>query len=98
MTQHGNRNKIFSFEISMKICFKNTAKPYQNQKKLKYEQVCCTYIPKTGYLHDKTKISKANLRVNYLMLKMLQKTIYLASPDLGQVTKFIPKIQNFKCA
>ena len=23
----------------MKICFKNTAKPYQNQKKLKYEQV-----------------------------------------------------------
>ena len=25
----------------MKICFKNTAKPQQNQKKLKYEQVYC---------------------------------------------------------
>ena len=27
----------------MKICFKNTAKPYQNQKKVKYEQVYPTY-------------------------------------------------------
>ena len=29
--------------------------------------VQCTYIPKTAYFHDKTKISKANLRVNYLL-------------------------------
>ena len=35
--------------------------------------------------------SNANLEANYLMLKMLQKAIYLASPDLGQVTKFNPK-------
>ena len=32
----------------------------------------CTYIPKTDYFQDKRKISQANLRVNYLMLKMLQ--------------------------
>ena len=25
----------------MKICFKNNVKPYQNQKKVKYEQVYC---------------------------------------------------------
>ena len=32
-----------------------------------------TCTPKTGYFQDKTKISKANLRVNYyLLLKLLQ--------------------------
>ena len=25
----------------------------------------CTYTPQTGYFHDKSKISKANLGVNY---------------------------------
>ena len=31
-----------------------------------------TWIPKTGYFHDKTKISTANIRVNYyLLLKIL---------------------------
>ena len=44
----------------------------------------------------KQKSSKANLRVHYLMLKTLQKTKYLDFPDLGQVTKFYPKIQDFK--
>ena len=44
----------------------------------------------------KQKSSKANLRVHYLMLKMLQKTLYLDFPDLGQVTKFNPKMQDFK--
>ena len=58
--------------------------------------VQCTYIPKTGCFHDKTKISEANLRMNYLMLKMLPKTIYLAFPDLGQIIKFNHKMQNFK--
>ena len=37
------------------------------------------HIPKTGYFHDKKKSSKANLRVNDLMLKMLQKAMYLDS-------------------
>ena len=44
----------------------------------------------------KQKSSKANLQVHYLMLKMLQKAMYLDFPDLGQVTKFNPKIQDFK--
>ena len=39
------------------------------------------HIPTTGYFHDKTKIFKANLRVNDLMQKMLQKEMYLDSPD-----------------
>ena len=36
------------------------------------------HIPKTGYFHDKTNIFKGKLQV---MLKMLQKAIYLGSPD-----------------
>ena len=44
----------------------------------------------------KQKSSKANLRVHYLMLKMLQKAMYLDFPDLGQVTKFNSKMQDFK--
>ena len=43
----------------------------------------------------KQKSSKANLRVLYLMLKMLQKAMYLDFSDLGQVTKFNPKTQDF---
>ena len=39
------------------------------------------------------KSSKANLRGHYLMLKMLQKAMYLDFPDLGQITKFTPKCQ-----
>ena len=44
----------------------------------------------------KQKFSKANLRVLDLMLKMLHKAMYLDFPDLGQVTKFKPKMQDFK--
>ena len=44
----------------------------------------------------KQKSSKANLRVHYLMLKMLHKAMYLDIPDLGQVTKFKLKTQDFK--
>ena len=44
----------------------------------------------------KQKSSKSNLRVHYLMLKMLQKAKYLDFLDLGQVTKFNPKMQDFK--
>ena len=57
---------------------------------------CRTYIPKTGYFHDKQKSSKANLRVRYFMLKMLQKAMYLDFRSLGQVTNINPKMQNFK--
>ena len=46
----------------------------------------------------KQKSSKANLRVHYLILKILQKAMYLDFPDLGQVTKFNPKMQDFKRA
>ena len=45
----------------------------------------------------KQKSSNANLRVHYLKLKMLQKAMYLDFPDLGQVTKFNPTMQDFKC-
>ena len=44
----------------------------------------------------KQKSSKANLRVHYFMLKMLQKAMYLDFRNLGQVTKFNPKMQDFK--
>ena len=44
----------------------------------------------------KQKSSNANFRVNDLMPKMLQKAMFLDSPDLGQVTKFNPKMQDFK--
>ena len=30
------------------------------------------------------------------MLKMLQKAMYLDFPDLGKVTKFNPKVKDFK--
>ena len=44
----------------------------------------------------KQKSFKANLREHYLMLKMLQKAMYLDFTDLDQVTKFNPKMQDFK--
>ena len=44
----------------------------------------------------KQKSSKANLRAHYLMLKMWHKAMYFDFPDLGQVTKFNPKMQNSK--
>ena len=44
----------------------------------------------------KQKSLKANLRVHCLMLKMLQKAMYLDFLDLGQVTKFNPKMEDFK--
>ena len=44
----------------------------------------------------KQKSSKANLRVHYLMLKMLPEAMYLDFSDLGQVTKFKLKMHDFK--
>ena len=46
------------------------------------------HIPKTGYFHDKKKLSKANLRV---MLKMLQKAIYLDFSDQAKSQNWTPK-------
>ena len=47
-----------------------------------------TCTPITGYCHDKTKISKENLRVDcYLATaKMLQETMHLTFPYLDQIT------------
>ena len=42
--------KFFRFGINLKICFKNTAKPYKNQKKLNYEEVCRIHIITTSSL------------------------------------------------
>ena len=44
----------------------------------------------------KQKSSKANLRVHYLILKMLQKAMYFDFLDFGQVTKLNPEMQDFK--
>ena len=49
------------------------------------------HIPKTGYFMTKQKSSKANLRVNNLMLKMLQKAMYLGSPDQAKSQNLTPK-------
>ena len=49
------------------------------------------HIPKTCYVHDKTKIFKANLRVNDLMRKMLQKAMYLDSFDQAKSQNLTPK-------
>ena len=39
-----------------------------------------TCTPRTGDFHDKTKISKKNLRLNYhVLLNILQKAMHLAS-------------------
>ena len=46
-----------------------------------------TWIPKTGYFQDKTKISKANIRINYyLLLKILQEVKCIASFLFGLIT------------
>ena len=51
-----------------------------------------TYIPKTGYFRDKTKIVKGKSSSALFNAKMLQKAFDFS--DLGQVTKFNPKILN----
>ena len=53
---------------------------------------------KTGYLYDKTKVSNENLQVKYyLLLKILLKAMYLASPYLNQFnSKIIQKILDFQ--
>ena len=53
------------------------------------------HIPKAVVFMTKQKSSKANLRVNGLMLKTLQKACPWF-PWPGQVTKFNPQIKDFK--
>ena len=47
-------------------------------------------------IYDKTKIFKGKSSSELFNAKMLQKAMYLDFPDLGQVTKFNPKMQDFK--
>ena len=55
-------------------------------------------IPATGYVYDKTKISKENLRVDYyLLLKYCSRQCTLLSPTRAKLlTKFNTKVQDFK--
>ena len=58
---------------------------------------CRTCTPITGYCHDKTKISKENLRVDYyLLLKCWKRQCTLLSPTWTRslTIKFNSKIQD----
>ena len=52
------------------------------------------HIPKTVIFMTKQNSSKANLRVNDLMLKMLQKAMYLDYPDQAKSQNLTPKCKN----
>ena len=54
--------------------------------------------PAIDYFHDKTKISKKNLRVDYyLLLKYCTRQCTLLSPNRAKsLTKFNTKVQDFK--
>ena len=56
-----------------------------------------TCIPKTGYFHHKTKMSKENLRVYYLLLKYCRRQCALLPPNWAKsLTVFSTKMQNLK--
>ena len=59
-----------------------------------------TYTHITGYFHDKTKISKENLRVDYyLLLKYSRSQCTLLLPTwTKRLTNFNTKMQDFKRA
>ena len=54
-------------------------------------QVVLYIFLKQVNLMTKQKSSKTNLRVNDLMLKMLQKALYLDSPDQAKSQNLTPK-------
>ena len=60
--------------------------------------LCCTCTPITDYFHDKTKISQANLRVDYhLLLKYCNMQCTLLPPTWAKsLTNFNIKMQDFK--
>ena len=55
-------------------------------------------IPITGCFHDKTIISKENIRLDcYLLLKYRRRQCTLLPPTWAKsLTKFTPKMQDFK--
>ena len=57
-----------------------------------------TCTPTTGYFHDKTKIFKANLRVDYyILLKYCTRQFTLLPPTSAKsLTNFNPQMQDFK--
>ena len=56
-----------------------------------------TCNPKTGHFYDKTKTSAENLRMNcFLLLKILQKAMYLTFLHLDQVNYKINLSKNPK--
>ena len=55
-----------------------------------------TYIPKTGYFHDKTKIVKGKSSSALFHAKNVEESKYLNFLDLGEVTKLNPKMQDFQ--
>ena len=58
-----------------------------------------TFTPITGYFHDKTKISKENLRVDYYLLLKCCKGQYTLLPPTwtrSLTIKFNSKIQDVK--
>ena len=58
-----------------------------------------TCTPITGYFHDKTIISEKNFRMDYyLQLKYCTRQCNLLPPIRAKsLTKFNPKMQDFKC-
>ena len=57
-----------------------------------------TCTPTTGYFYDKTKMSKANHRVDYyLLLKYCWRLCNFLPPTWAKsLTKFNPNMQDFK--
>ena len=56
------------------------------------------FIPTTRYFHDKTKIARENLRVNYYLLQKYCCRQYtsLLPACAKSLTKFYLEMQNFK--
>ena len=54
------------------------------------------HIPKTGYFHDKTKIFKSKSSNKWFNAENVAESNVLWFPWPGQVTKFNPKMQDFK--
>ena len=50
-----------------------------------------TYVPKTSYFCDKTKISTANLRENYLVLKTFGRQCTLLTLVWAKLQNLTPK-------
>ena len=59
--------------------------------------VSCPYMYSYNWLiHDKTKISKENLRVEYYLQEAVHQCTILPPTGAKSLTKFNPKMQDFK--